>query len=118
MKLDILKQLSLKEEATESLAQQQFTIYVYEDTITLTFEKEVLFRNFFFVSDTLRSRIKESKKCVIDARQIAYCNSSCIAFLFSIIGFMNKNNIQYEIKTSEYVEKIFSDLNMHKVIRT
>ena len=95
---------------------QNFTIIVYEDALTLTFEKEVLFRNFFFVSDTLRNRIKENKKCVIDARQIVYCNSSCIAFLFSIIGFMNKNDIQYEIKTSEYIEKIFSDLNMHKII--
>jgi len=95
---------------------QNFIIHVYEDTLTLTFEKEVLFRNFFFVSDTLRNRIKENKKCVIDARQIVYCNSSCIAFLFSIIGFMNKNDIQYEIKTSEYIEKIFSDLNMHKII--
>lgn len=95
---------------------QNFIINVHENILTILFEKEVLFRNFFFVSETLRSRIKESKKCVIDAQQIIYCNSSCIAFLFSIIGFMNKNEIKYEVKTSEYIEKIFSDLNMHKII--
>lgn len=96
---------------------QNFIITVYKDIITLTFEKEVLFRNFFFVSETIRSRIKENKKCVVDARQIIYCNSSCIAFLFSIISFMNKENISYEIKTSEYVDKIFSDLNVRKIIK-
>jgi anti-anti-sigma regulatory factor len=96
---------------------QNFIITIYKDIITLTFEKEVLFRNFFFVSETIRSRIKENKKCVVDARQIIYCNSSCIAFLFSIISFMNKENISYEIKTSEYVDKIFSDLNVRKIIK-
>jgi ABC-type transporter Mla MlaB component len=96
---------------------QNFIITIYKDIITLIFEKEVLFRNFFFVSETIRSRIKENKKCVVDVRQIIYCNSSCIAFLFSIISFMNKENISYEIKTSEYVDKIFSDLNVRKIIK-
>jgi len=96
---------------------QNFIINVHKDIITLIFEKEVLFRNFFFVSETIRSRIKENKKCVVDARQIIYCNSSCIAFLFSIISFMNKESIPYEIKTSEYVDKIFSDLNVRKIIK-
>lgn len=97
---------------------QNFTIDVHDNTLTLTFEEEVLFRNFFFVSETIRNRIKENKKCIIDARKIVYCNSSCIAFLFSVISFMNKNEIHYEIKKSEYIDNMFSDLNMHQIIKT
>ena len=95
---------------------QNFNIVTQADTITLIFEEEVIFRNFYFASDSIKNRIREYKKCVIDARDMIYCNSSCIAFLFSIISFMNKNDIKYEIKASAYLEKIFSDLNMHKII--
>lgn len=96
---------------------QNYNITTQDDTITLTFEEEVFFRNFYFSSDSIKNRIAEHKKCVIDAGKMIYCNSSCIAFLFSAISFMNKNNIHYEIIASEYLNQIFTDLNMRKIIK-
>jgi len=96
---------------------QDFRIHVIKDVFIIVFEKEVFLKNFFFISETIRERLKSVQKCLIDTRRITYCNSQCIAFLFSMIKFLNTENIPYDILYSDYIKRLFDKLQMNKIIQ-
>jgi hypothetical protein len=75
-------------------------------------DNDCTMRNFFFISEQLKKIVENQNKCIILLDRVNYCNSSFISFVVSLIGHMNRKGIEYEIKLSQYLMKIFGELHV------